>query len=226
LPGRERYAGITLLKEQNKKALTGSARHTLDSLGSENPGRGLKAQVLFETADNIVKLRRMGMASISGISSSLLTSLVNGQQSNPVQTTSGQVQDAGSADSADLVSLLGDSTASDDSLYGLLSGTQGSDSSDSMYNLLLAGANAQLMKDNPTLVQAILSADQTQTTSAGTSSGSTQAQTTGTQALQDLQNIDLLTMSPTTIASVLQQYLQSKNSATQSTSGSQVDQSV
>jgi hypothetical protein len=95
-----------------------------------------------------------------------------------------------------------------------------------MYNLLLAGANAQLMKDNPTLVQAILSADQTQTTSAGTSSGSTQAQTTGTQALQDLQNIDLLTMSPTTIASVLQQYLQSKNSATQSTSGSQVDQSV
>jgi enterochelin esterase-like enzyme len=95
-----------------------------------------------------------------------------------------------------------------------------------MYNLLLAGANAQLMKDNPTLVQAILSADQTQTTSAGTSSGSTQAQTTGTQALQDLQNIDLLTMSPTTIASVLQQYLQSKNSATQSTSGSQVNQSV
>jgi hypothetical protein len=168
----------------------------------------------------------MGMASISGISSSLLTSLLNGQQSNPVQTASDQVQDAGSADSADLVSLLGDSTASDDSLYGLLSGTQGSDSSDSMYNLLLAGANAQLMKDNPTLVQAILSADQTQTTSAGTSSGSTQAQTTGTQALQDLQNIDLLTMSPTTIASVLQQYLQSKNSATQSTSGSQVNQSV
>ena len=82
------------------------------------------------------------------------------------------------------------------------------------------------MKDNPTLVQAILSADQTQTTSAGTSSGSTQAQTTGTQELQDLQNLDLLTMSPATIASVLQQYLQSKNTATQSTSGSQVNQSV
>ena len=168
------------------------------------------------------------MASISGISSSLLTSLLNSQQSNTVQTASSQAQDAGSADTTDLVSLLGASTASDDSLYGLLSGTQGADSSDSTYNLLLAGANAQLMEDNPTLVQAILSADQTQTqtASAGTSSGSTQAQTTGAQALQDLQNIDLLTMSPTTIASMLQQYLQSKNTATQSTSGSQVDQSV
>jgi hypothetical protein len=168
----------------------------------------------------------MGMASISGISSSLLTSLLNSQQSNLVQETNSQTQTAGSADSTDLVSLLGDSTASDDSLYGLLSGTQGSDSSDSTYNLLLAGANAQLMKDNPTLVQAILSADQTQTTSAGTSSGSTQAQTTGTQELQDLQNLDLLTMSPATIASVLQQYLQSKNTATQPTSGSQVNQTV
>ncbi|MGD0233404.1 MAG: hypothetical protein ABSC55_02585 [Syntrophorhabdales bacterium] len=166
------------------------------------------------------------MASISGISSSLLTSLLNSQQSNLVQETNSQTQTAGSADSTDLVSLLGDSTASDDSLYGLLSGTQGSDSSDSTYNLLLAGANAQLMKDNPTLVQAILSADQTQTTSAGTSSGSTQAQTTGTQELQDLQNLDLLTMSPATIASVLQQYLQSKNTATQPTSGSQVNQTV
>ena len=166
------------------------------------------------------------MASISGISSSLLTSLLNSQQSNPVQTASSQVQDAESTDSADLVSLLGNSAAPDDSLYGLLSGTQGSDSSDPTYDLLMAGANAQLMKDNPTLVQAILSADQTQTASAGTSSGSTQAQTTGSQALQDLQNINLVTMSPTTIASVLQQYLHSKNAATQSTSGSQVNQSV
>ena len=169
------------------------------------------------------------MSGVSSISSSLLTNLLNSQQSNPVQATSSQAQDAASADTTDLVSLLGGSTTSDDSLYGLLSGTQGSDPSDSTYNLLLAGANAQLMKDDPTLVQAILWADQTQTqtTGAGTSSGSTQSQTTSTQVLQDLQNTNLLTMIPSTLASVLEQYLQSKNAATtQPTSGSQVNQSV
>ena len=168
------------------------------------------------------------MSGISSISSSLLTNLLNGQQSNVAQATSNQAQDAGSADTTDLVSLLGGSTTSNDSLYGLLSDTQGSDSSDSMYNLLVAGANAQLMKDNPALVQAILWADQTQTQTAGAeaSSGSTQSQTTSTQVLQDLQNTNLLTMSPDTLASLLERYLQSKNGATQPTSGSQVDQSV
>ncbi len=166
------------------------------------------------------------MSGISGINSSLLTSLLNSQPSNLVQATGSQAQNAGPAGITDLVSLLGGSTASNDPLYGLLSGTQGSDPSDSTYNLLLAGANAQLMKDNPTLAQAILWAEQTQTTGAGTSSGSTQSQTTGTQALQDLQNTNLLTMDPQTLASLLQRYLQSKNAATQPTSGSQVNQSV
>jgi hypothetical protein len=170
----------------------------------------------------------MGMSGISSISSSLLTNLLNSQQSNITQATSSQAQDAGSAETADLVSLLGGSMTSDDSLYGLLSGTQGSDSSDSTYNLLLAGANAQLMKDNPTLVQAILWADQTQTqtTGAEASSGSTQSQTTGTQALQDLQNINLLTIGPENLASLLERYLQSKNAAADPSSGSQINQNV
>ena len=158
---------------------------------------------------------------MSGISSSLLMGLLDSQQSNLVRATNTQAQSAESAESTDIVTLLGASTASGDSLYGLLSGTDGSDSSDSMYNLLLAGANAQLMKDNPTLVQAILSADQTQSQTTGAG-----AQTTDTQVLHDLQNLNLLTLSPDTLSSLLQRYLQSKNAATQPTSGTQVNQSV
>ncbi len=169
------------------------------------------------------------MSGISSISSSLLTNLLNSQQSNQVQASGSQAQDPGSAGITDIVSLLGASTTSNNSLYGLLSGMQGSDSTDSTYNLLLAGANAQLMKDNPALVQAIVSADQgvAQSTDGGTSSGSTSSQTTSTQALNDLQNINLLTMSPDTLASLLEKYLQSKNGAVaQPVSGSQVNQSV
>ncbi len=164
------------------------------------------------------------MPAISSISNSLLTNLLNSQQSNTTQAASSQAQDAGSAGITDIVSLLGGSATSNDSLYGLLSG----DSSDATYNLLLAGANAQLMKDNPILIQAILSADQTQTqtNSAEASSGSTQSETTSTQALQDLQNINLLTINPETLASLLERYNQSKNTATESTSGSQINQSV
>jgi len=169
------------------------------------------------------------MSDISSITSSLLTSLLSSQQSNLLQAPSSQDQSAGSSEIADIISLLGDgSTTANDSLYGLLDDTQGSDSSDSTYDLLLAGANAQLMENNPTLVQAILSADQTQAqaTGAATSSTSTQPQTASTQVLEDLQNINLLTMSPSTVTSMLEQYVQSKNGATQPTSGSQVNQSV
>ena len=168
------------------------------------------------------------MADISSISNSLLTNLLNTQQSNPIQSAASQAEDPGSTDITDIVSLLGGSTASNSSLYGLLGDSQGSDSSDSTYNLLLSAANAQLMKDNPTLIQAILSADQTQTQTASTeaSSGSTQSQTTNTQALQDLQNINLLTINPEDLASLLERYNQSKNTATESTSGSQINQSV
>ncbi len=168
------------------------------------------------------------MSGVSGISSPLLASLLNGQQSNLLQPTNGQTQNPGAANITDIVSLLGNSTASNDSLYGLLSGIQGSGSSDATYNLLLAGANAQLMKDNPTLVQAILSAEQpqAQTTGGEASSGSSPSQTAGDQVVQDLQNMNLFAMSPDALASMLQRYLEARNAAAQATSGSQVNQTV
>jgi hypothetical protein len=168
------------------------------------------------------------MSGVSGISSPLLASLLNGQQSNLLKPANGQAQNSGPANITDIVSLLGNSTASNDSLYGLLSGIQGSGSSDATYNLLLAGANAQLMKENPTLVQAILSAEQSQaqTTGGEASTDSAPSQTTGDEVVQDLQNINLFAMSPDALASMLQRYLESRNAAVQATSGSQVNQTV
>ena len=168
------------------------------------------------------------MSGVSGISSPLLASLLSGQQPSLLQPTKGQTQNSGSSNITDIVSLLGNSTQSNDSLYGLLSGIQGSDSSDSIYNLLLAGANAQLMKENPSLVQAILSADQTQaqTTGDAASSGSSPSQTARDQVVQDLQNMNLFAMSPDALASMLQRYLEARNAAAQATSGSQVNQTV
>jgi hypothetical protein len=168
------------------------------------------------------------MSGVSGISSPLLASLLNGQKSNLLQPTNGQTQNSGSANITDIVSLLGNSTASNDSLYGLLSGIQGSGSGDATYNLLLAGANAQLMKENPTLIQAILSAEQpqAQTTGNEASSGSAPSQTAGDQVVQDLQNINLFAMSPDALASMLQRYLESRNATAQAMSGSQVNQTV
>ena len=47
------------------------------------------------------------MSGVSSISSSLLTNLLNSQQSNPVQATSSQAQDAASADGPFFRSLGG-----------------------------------------------------------------------------------------------------------------------
>ena len=168
------------------------------------------------------------MSGVSSISSPLLASLLSSQQSNLLQPANVQAQKSGSANVTDIVSLLGNSTQSNDSLYGLLSGTVGSDSSDSIYNLLLAGANAELMKENPTLVQAILSADQTQAqaTADAASSGSSPSQTAGDQVVQDLQNMNLFAMSPDALASALQRYLESRNASSQAAPGSQINQTV
>ncbi len=169
------------------------------------------------------------MSDVSSISSSLLTNLLSSRQSNPANAANSQPQEnAGSGGITDIVSLLGGSTASTDPLYGLLSGTQGSDSTDSIYNLLLAGANAQLMKDNPVIAKAILSADQAQAQANGTESSDSTQSTTGTQILKDLQNTNLLTMNPESLVSLLEKYIESKNggAATDSSSGSQINQTV
>jgi hypothetical protein len=84
------------------------------------------------------------------------------------------------------------------------------------------------MKENPTLVQAILSADQTQPQTAGdaASSGSSPSQTAGDRVVQDLQNMNLFAMSPDALASALQRYIESRNAAAQAASGFYVNQTV
>ncbi|HVN22883.1 MAG TPA: hypothetical protein VMT71_02850 [Syntrophorhabdales bacterium] len=168
------------------------------------------------------------MSDISGISSSLLSNLLNSRQANLIQSAGSQAQSPSSENINDIVSLLGASGSSGDPLYGLLSDTQGSDATASTYNLLLGAVNAQLMKDNPTLVEAFLKAEQAQSqpSDTGTSSGSTQSQQTSSQAVQNLENVDLLSISPQNLTAVLEKYLQSKKATGEPASGSQMNQSV
>jgi len=168
------------------------------------------------------------MSGISSIGSSLLSNLLASQTSNQISDGASVPQAAGSSGITDIVSLLGESSPANDSLYGLLGATQGSDSTDSIYNLLLAGANAQLIKDNPTIATAILSAEQGQTQASDTGSSDSGQSTLGNQILQGLQNTNLLTINPESFVSLLEKYNESKNSGTTdgNSSGSQINQSV
>ncbi|MGA3173924.1 MAG: hypothetical protein ABSE25_05780 [Syntrophorhabdales bacterium] len=164
------------------------------------------------------------MSDISAIGSSLGTSLIS-QLLNPGQAANRQAGSTSSVD-ADIVSLLGSAGASDNSLYNVLGGTQESDSTGSLYDILLSAENAQIMKNDPALTQALLAAEETQTTAGAASGGSTQAQTTGAQLLQNLQNINLLTVSPDALMSMLQRNIASQSPTAQAATGSQVDQTV
>ena len=101
----------------------------------------------------------------------------------------------------------------DTSLYNMLSGSQGSDSTDAMYNILLSSESASMMQANPSLVQEILSAGQT-SASSSTSSGSESSTTTTQELVQELENMNFLTISPDNLMSLLQ-----NNAASQDTSG-------
>jgi len=186
------------------------------------------------------------MSNITDVSNSLLSSLLlNNQQTDSsqdsTQTTNGETATPASADINDVVSLSNSikemendpllsiegqgGTGSDNSIYNLLSGNQGSsDSSDSLYNIMLSDENAKLMKANPSLVQDIISEEQSQTTDSGSTSSTSQS--LDAQALQDIENTNLLTMSPDTLISLLQKYTSTENSASQTTPGTQVDQKV
>ena len=175
------------------------------------------------------------MSGISGITSSLLSnSLLSTLQSNSSTATNSQTQSSGSTAATDTVSLTSSlKDAENEALLNaqylqagqqaginsLLGTGQGSDDSGSMYNILLSAANAKLMEANPALLKTLISADQAQTASSGTSSGSA----IDCQTLQDIQNINLLTINPNTLASLLEK---SQNSAAQATSGSLVNQTV
>lgn len=110
-------------------------------------------------------------------------------------------------------------TGLDSSLNNILGDDQISDtSSTAMYNLFLSAENTQLMQANPSLVKDIISEEQAQTTTDSTSSVS--------QMIQDIGNINLLTISPDTLLAIQQKYSDSANSDTQATSGTQVDKTA
>jgi len=163
------------------------------------------------------------MSSVSGVSNSLLNSLLS---SSTNKSASSQADTLKSSINADVVSLLNNSTDPESSVYNILGGTQNLSSEGSMYNLLLSAENAQLMKDNPTLLKALIGAAQTQyqTASDGTSTDSTKSEATGTDILNYIQNINLLTMNPDNLLSILQKT--SENSTAQTASVSQIDQTV
>jgi len=185
------------------------------------------------------------MSNITDVSNSLLSSLLlNNQQTDSsqdsTQTTNGETTTPASGindvvslsnsikemENDPLLSIEGQGgTGSDNSIYNLLSGNQGSsDSSDSLYNIMLSDENAKLMQANPSLVQDIISEEQSQTTDSGSTSSTSQS--LDSQALQDIENTNLLTMSPDTLISLLQKYTSTENSAAQTTPGTQVDQKV
>ena len=160
-----------------------------------------------------------GISSIANsLTSSLLSSLLSGS------TTSANAQSSGAV--SDIVSLLGGSSSnSDESLYNIFSGSQGPDPTDPMYSILLSAESASIIQANPSMVQQILSADQTSAGSSA-SSGAAASQTTSTQALvQELENMNLLTIAPDTLMSMLQNDIASQGSAVQAAS-SQVNQTA
>ncbi len=138
------------------------------------------------------------MSGVSSINSSLTSSLLGSLQSMGAGSSVGASADP-TGTAADMVSLLGGSSSSSgDSLYSALSGTSGSTSTDSMYNILLSAESASMMKSNPTLVKEITAAERT---AAGDSSSTA----TSTESLvNQLQNINLLTVSPDTLLSLIE----------------------
>ncbi|MGD0822228.1 MAG: hypothetical protein ABSA71_15955 [Desulfomonilia bacterium] len=178
------------------------------------------------------------MSTINNVNNSLLSSLLNSLQTGPTSTQVSNAQTQASGTNAtDIVSLSNyaqeiqnddplldidnqGTVGSDSSIYNLLSGNQESnDSSDSLYNIMLSDENAKLMQSNPSLAQDVISEEQAQTTGSGSSSSTSQS--LNSQAIQDIEN-----MSPDTLLSILQQYVGSANSASQTTSATQVDQTV
>ena len=139
------------------------------------------------------------MSSISSINSSLTSSLLSSLQSSASASSTGASSDS-TGTAADIVSLLsGSSSSSSSSLYSALTGSSGSASTDPMYNILLSAESASIMQSNPALVNEITAAEQTSTT------GGSSSTSTSTESLVNaLQSINLLTVSPDTLLSIIE----------------------
>jgi hypothetical protein len=68
-----------------------------------------------------------------------------------------------------------------------------------MYNILLSAESASMIKSDPALVNEITAAEQ-QSTTGGSSSTSTSTES----LVNELQNINLLTVSPQTLLSIIE----------------------
>ncbi len=138
------------------------------------------------------------MSSISSINNSLTSSLLNSLQSSGSASSLG-TSAVSTGTAADIVSLLGGSSSdSSDSLYSALTGSSGSDATNSVYNILLSAESASLMKSNPALVKEITAAEKT-----SASSGSSSASTSTESLVNQLQKINLLTVNPDTLFSLI-----------------------
>ena len=130
----------------------------------------------------------------NSLTSSLLSSLLSGSSSSSgTASTSANIN-------SDIVSLLGgSSTSSTGSLYSTLLGGSGSSSTaDPMYGVLLSAESASLLNSNPALAQDIVSAYGTSTT-GGSSSSSTSTES----LVNELQALNLVTVSPDTLLSLV-----------------------
>jgi hypothetical protein len=183
------------------------------------------------------------MSTINNISSSLLDSyLLTSQQSNSNQSTTdqksnipqtdAQTQTSGSGNvdtvtlSKEILQQLNENLLSAQSTW--LTGSSGSDDSgsgsngidsSSMYDVLISAENAQLMQASPDLVKNIISEEQAQSTGDSSSSST---QTSSSELVQNLKNLDLLAMNPETLRAIQQKYMGSSASEEQTASGSQV----
>ena len=139
------------------------------------------------------------MSSVSSINNSLTSSLLSSleQASLTSPTGTGSLSSGIDSDIVDLMS--GSSSGTDDSsLYSALTGSSGSTSTDSMYSVLLSAANANIMESDPTLVKDLVAAEQTSTSGSASNSTSTES------LVQQLENINLITISPDTLLSMIQ----------------------
>ena len=177
--------------------------------------------------------------------------LANSLLSNVTQTkSSAQSSTASTTSGTDTVSLTGSIEDTErqallNAEYSLMGKTNQGSTGTSLYDVLLGGSstassgwvtglltgaeNAHLMEANPTLVKDLLSttgSTQTQApaTGGGTSetTGSTQSQGIDAQALQSLESLNLLSVSPATLLSLLQK----NGEAQQTTTGSQISTTV
>jgi hypothetical protein len=139
------------------------------------------------------------MSGIASINSSLTSSLLSSLLSSASAPSAGISSDP-TGTAADIVSLLGGSSSSSgSSLYSALTGSSGSTSTDSMYNILLSAESASMMKSDPALVDEITAAEQ-KSAAAGSSSTPTSTES----LVNQLQNINLLTISPDTLLSIIE----------------------